>query len=146
VTPGFHHYNVENHRLDEICSMPSEQARQVAADLSAGQDNLASAPVLILLISRYDRLFWKYRDHKKAYKVSLMDAAHLSQTFYLVCEALGLGACFTAAIRDSVIEAHLNLDTTTQGVAGVCACGVPSEDGKDLEMHPKPYKPGSDEI
>ncbi len=146
LEPGFYHYNVESHRLDRISTMPTEKAREIAVELSAGQDYLASAPVLLLFVSRYDRLFWKYRNHKKAYKVSLLDAAHLSQTFYLVCEALGLGAFFTAAICDSIIEENLNLDTAMQGVAGVCAFGVPSEDGRDFELQPTAYKPGSGEI
>ncbi len=146
MSPGLYHYNVRNHALDEIETMSSEAARELAVVMSAGQDNLASAPVLIIMVSRYDRLFWKYRNHKKAYKVSLMDAAHLSQTFYLVCETLGLGACFTGAIRDTVIEERLHLDVVTQGVAGICACGIPAAEGEDLTLQAIPYTPRSGEI
>lgn len=146
IAPGLYHYNVGRHRLDEISTMSSKTAGEMVVAMSAEQDSLATAPALVILVSRFDRLFWKYRNHKKAYKVSLMDAAHLSQTFYLVCEALGLGACFTGAIRDTVIEEHLNLDPVTQGVAGICACGIPSADGEDLGLRPTPYEPGSGEI
>ena len=109
----------------------------------ADQEYMASAPALVMFVSRYDRLFWKYRNHKKAYKVTLMDAAHLSQTLYLVCEALGLGACFTGAIRDTVIEERLNLDTAAQGVVGACAFGLPSSDGERLMLQPTPFTPRS---
>ena len=54
-------------------------------------------------VARFDRNFWKYAQHRKAYKAVLMDSAHLSQTFYLTAAHLGLGAFYTAAINDADI-------------------------------------------
>ncbi len=69
-----------------------------------------------------------------------MDAAHLSQTFYLVCGELGLGAFITAAINSSNIEEKLGLDGFIEGALAICGCGTPAEqDLVDPEF--RPYSP-----
>lgn len=146
VATGLYHYNVENHSLDELELMTRTEAHSFATLITAGQNYLATAPVLIVLVSRYDRLFWKYRDHQKAYKVSLMDAAHLSQTIYLVCTALGIGACFTGAVRDTIIEAKLLLDPARHGVAGVSAFGWADTQDDVRMFKPTPYIPRTTKI
>ena len=139
LEPGFYHYSVEKHALEVIKMLPLTELKELVVDISASQEFLPSAHVLVLLITRYDRLFWKYRNHKKAYKVSLIDVGHLSQTFYLVCQAVGLGALFVGAVRDVVLEEHLELDPAINGFAGVLACGHPSADGDHLLLNPEPY-------
>jgi SagB-type dehydrogenase family enzyme len=92
------------------------------------------------MTSRFYRSFWKYRKHQKAYGVLHMDAAHLSQTFYLVCAELGLGAFITAAINSVNIEQRLGLDGFIEGVIAICGCGKPAmEDFIDPQF--RPYTP-----
>ena len=146
VPTGIYHYNVENHALTEVELMSLEDVRSLAALMTAGQHFLATAPVLAVFISRFDRLFWKYRDHRKAYKVSLMDAAHLSQNLYLVCTSLGLGACYTAAVRDTVVEEKLNLSQSKHGVAGIAALGWAASQNDSRNFKPAPYTPRSTKI
>jgi nitroreductase len=71
-----------------------------------------------------------------------MDAAHLSQTFYLVCADLGLGAFVTAAINGANIEERLGLDGFGEGALAVCGCGVPAGGASPLEPEFLPYIPG----
>lgn len=82
------------------------------------------------MTARFYRNFWKYRRHQKAYLVLQMDAAHLSQTFYLLCTKLGLGAFFTAAINAVNIEKRVGLDPYTEGALAICGCGVPAAQSK----------------
>jgi nitroreductase len=59
---------------------------------------------------RFGRTFWKYRNHPKAYRVTILDVGHLSQTLFLSATELGLGAYITAAINEVDIEQRVGLD------------------------------------
>jgi hypothetical protein len=62
-----------------------------------------------------------------------MDAAHLSQTLYLVAAELGLGAYFTLGINGRDIERRLRLDGVERGAIAVCGCGLRSPHRSPLE-------------
>jgi Nitroreductase family len=60
------------------------------------------------------------------YRVVLLDAGHLCQTFCLTATRLGLARFSTAALKDSLIENDLGLDGISESVlyiAGVGAVG-----------------------
>jgi nitroreductase len=69
----------------------------------------------------------------------LMDAGHLSQTFYLVCTDLGLGAFVTAAINGAKIEERLGVDPTRHGALAICGCGPAGPAAPGLEPPFGPY-------
>src|SRR3954452_4754531 len=96
------------------------------------------ADVLVVLAARVGRSFWKYRRHAKAYRTLLLDAGHLSQTFYLVCTDLGLGPFVTGAVNDDALEGALGLDPLVEAPLAVCGCGrLPAERSRlDLEFLP----------
>ena len=94
-----------------------------------------------MLVARFDRIFWKYRKHQRAYGVLLLDAGHLSQTLYLVCAELGLGAYVTAAINGANIGERLGLDEFAEGAIAVCGCGKPAREPSALEPEFVPYVP-----
>jgi SagB-type dehydrogenase family enzyme len=125
--PGIYHYNVENHGLELMIKLDQNESRELANEFTAGQSYPRQAQALFIMTSRFYRNFWKYRKHQKAYSVLLMDAAHLSQTFYLVCAELGLGAFITAAINSINIESKLGLDGFIEGAIAICGCGAPAE-------------------
>jgi putative peptide maturation dehydrogenase len=141
LAPGLYHYNVRDHALELLRPLESEAARDLAERFTAGQTYFRSAQALFLMTARFRRNFWKYQRHKKAYKVLLMDAGHLSQTFYLVCADVGLGAFFTAAVNDGDIEDELGLDGLEEGALAVCGCGAPSAAGDPLAPVFRPYLP-----
>ncbi len=97
------------------------------------------------MTSRFYRNFWKYRKHQKAYGVLLMDAAHLSQTFYLVCTELGLGSFITAAINSTNIEQKLGLDGFIEGAIAICGCGKPIQKNV-IDPGFRPYIPRETEL
>jgi putative peptide maturation dehydrogenase len=135
VAPGLYHYDGRHHRLELVSPVadPAE-ARELATRFMAGQHYFGDAHVTILLSARFYRSHWKYRRHQKAYAGILMDAAHLSQTLYLVAADLGLGAFVTQAINGRDIEERLDLDGIDEGVVAACGCGVrlPGDSALDL--------------
>jgi putative peptide maturation dehydrogenase len=131
---GLYHYSGRRHALERIESLLPAEARELAAFFVCGQSYFADAHALVLLAARFDRAFWKYRNHQKALAALLMDAAHLSQTLYLVCTELGLGAFVTAAVNNVDIEERLGLDGVAEGVLAVCGFGNPAAE-------PSPFDP-----
>lgn len=137
VEPGLYHYSAERHELELLVRLAPDEAGSLAAELASGQPFVRDAPALFLLTTRFYRNFWKYRRHRRAYAVLLMDAAHLAQTFYLVCTELGLGAFVTAAVNGANIEEQLGLDPFTEGALAMCGCGRPAARGElDAEFEP----------
>lgn len=141
LKPGLYHYSVQDHRLEVLETLSRRAAESLANELCAGQSYFATASALFILTARFYRSFWKYENHKKAYKVLLMDAAHLSQTFYLTCAALGLGAFFTAAINEENIERRLGLDGFEEAPVGISGCGSLLAKGSGLRMPTVPFAP-----
>ena len=90
------------------------------------------------MVARFARSFWKYRDHDKAYGSILMDAGHLSQTLYLVCAELGLGAFVAGAINDASIGERLGLAAFGEGALAICGCGKPAPSGQEPDFRRYP--------
>jgi nitroreductase len=70
-----------------------------------------------------------------------MDAAHLSQTLYLVAAELGLGAFVTAAINAANIDERLGIDGCSEGALAVSGCGRRAAERSPLEPAFAPYVP-----
>jgi len=126
VAPGLYHYHPLRHSLDPLAALTAEQARALAVRATADQDWFADAPLLVFMAARVFRNFWKYRNHAKAQRAMLLDAGHLSQTFYLLAAEAGLPAFITAAINEKDIEQALGLDPLEHDVIAVCGCGAAS--------------------
>jgi SagB-type dehydrogenase family enzyme len=71
------------------------------------------------------RSMWKYST-PRTYRMLHLDVGHLSQTFYLLASALGLGMTFTAAIRDERLEDLLGIDAAQELVMGCSVVGAGS--------------------
>lgn len=137
VEPGLYHYSVEHHGLELVEALGVKEAAELGNAFLGGQWYFASAPVLFVLAARFDRSFWKYRDHDKAYSAILLDAGHLSQTFYLVCGELGLGAFVAGAVDDASIDDRLGLPRFEQGTLAICGCGHPAPSGLEPAFEPR---------
>lgn len=135
VAPGLYHYHCLDHALEPMAALASSAAAEAAHELVAGQAWFASAPVLVLMVARFQRNFWKYRNHAKSWKVVQLDAGHLSQTFYLGATELGLGAFVTGAINDRCAERLFGLDGLATGAVAVCGVG-PRTAGEHFEFDP----------
>jgi SagB-type dehydrogenase family enzyme len=71
----------------------------------------------------FARTMWKY-DRARAYRVVLLEAGHLCQTFCLTATRLGLAPFCTAAFKDSLIEKTLALDGISESVLYVAGVGL----------------------
>jgi putative peptide maturation dehydrogenase len=141
VGAGIYHYRADRHALELLEPLAGPDAEELAAQFTCGQSYFAGAGAFFILTARFYRSFWKYRKHQRAYGVLLMDAGHLSQTLYLACAELGLGAFVTAAINGANIEERLGLDPFTEGAVAVCGCGRPALASSELEPEFLPYVP-----
>ena len=135
---GLYHYNSRDHRLSRMSRMSLESARELAIRCATGQTYAADAHLVLLLTARFYRNYWKYRKSLKTHSIILLDAGHLSQTFYLVCADLGLGASFIA-IDGNEIEQTLGIDGIEEGVIGLVTCGVSVSEGSDYGLDFTPY-------
>lgn len=122
---GIHHYDARRHTLELVEPFECHTARTLATQFVCGQTYFGTAHVLLLLVARFDRSYWKYRDHPKAYASILLDAGHLSQTLYLVATDRGLGAFVTTVVNNAEIDERLGLNGVDEGTVAVCGVGLP---------------------
>lgn len=135
VAPGLYHYHPVAHELARTAHQPADLPAWMLK-LVSGQDWFASAHVQIALVCHFERNFWKYRNHAKAYRAVTLDAGHISQAIYRAATGLGLGAFVTAAINEAQLESLLSLDPIENGVLAVCGFGWRSAVQAMAEMDP----------
>ncbi|QNP41857.1 putative peptide maturation dehydrogenase [Lysobacter solisilvae (ex Woo and Kim 2020)] len=141
VAPGLYHYQAVDHALEPL-PVPAGRdwrdggLRGFLQDMVAQQHWFADAHVAVVLAPRFDRTFWKYRQHAKGYRVVALEAGHLSQTLYLSATEAGLGAFITGAINEKELERALGLDPVNQGALAVCGFGWRGEHMVTAELDP----------
>jgi SagB-type dehydrogenase family enzyme len=119
---GLYHYQSVTHQLETISTNTS---RKKAWLYCARQHFVKNAAALFLMTAVFRRTMWKYR-HVRAYRVVLLDAGHLCQTFCLVATWLGLAPFCTAAVKDTLIEKDLGIDGIRESVLYVAGVGLPA--------------------
>jgi SagB-type dehydrogenase family enzyme len=122
LKPGLYHYHPGHHRLEMISS---NATREKAWLYCARQKFAKNAGALFLMTAVFRRTMWKYH-HARAYRVVLLDAGHLCQTFCLVATWLGLAPFCTAALKDTLIEEDLGIDGIRESVLYVAGVGLPA--------------------
>ena len=120
---GLYHYHCLHHRLERV---RSSQAVKKAVAYTAGQGFVADASALFIMTAVFPRVLWKYR-FARSYRVVLLDAGHLCQTFCLAATWLGLAPFCTAAFEDALIEKDLGLDGVSESALYVAGVGTPLE-------------------
>jgi SagB-type dehydrogenase family enzyme len=118
---GLYHYDAKDHALERISS---ESTPQMARAYCADQPYVAGSPALFIMTGVFARTMWKYR-HPRAYRVVLLDAGHLGQTFCLTATRMGLAPFSTAALKDTLIEEALGIDGISESVLYVTGVGKP---------------------
>ena len=135
VAPGLYHYHSVAHALEPLPA-PEQSLRALAMAAVAEQHWFANAHVMVLLAPRYDRSFWKYRHHAKAYRAIALEAGHLSQTLYLSATEAGLAAYITCAINEVPLEQAFGLDPICSGALAICGFGWRGEEMVTMELDP----------
>ncbi|QBR42691.1 putative peptide maturation dehydrogenase [Stenotrophomonas indicatrix] len=132
---GLYHYHATAHELGPMPVQPGD-LDSFCQRLLAGQHWFANAPVQLILACRFERMFWKYRGHAKAYRAITLDAGHVSQAIYSAATAQGLGAFVTAAINEAEAERALGLQPMAEGVLAVCGVGWRAAERVTAELDP----------
>ena len=118
---GLYHYDARAHALERISAGAS--ARKARA-YCAEQPYAGRAAALFIMTAIFARTMWKY-PHPRAYRVVLLDAGHLGQTFCLTATRMGLAPFSTAALKDTLIERDLGIDGIAESVIYVTGLGLP---------------------
>lgn len=134
LEPGIYHYVSTEHALEPLVAAASSTLATLARGFVSGQDWFDGVPAMVIMTARFDRLFWKYRRHAKAWRVLHLDAGHLSQTLYLSAADLGLGAFVTAAINDGDIGSALGLAPLREAAIAIVGFGHPSASRTNVEL------------
>lgn len=135
LASGLYHYHATTHAL-EIIPSKARVLRDLPMEAVAQQHWFADAHVMVLLAPRYDRSFWKYRNHAKGYRAIALEAGHLSQTLYLSATEAGLGAYITCAINEVPLEQAFGLDPISNGALAICGFGWRGEEMVTMELDP----------
>ncbi|MBT2767694.1 putative peptide maturation dehydrogenase [Stenotrophomonas sp. ISL-67] len=136
LEPGLYHYHPVEHALVALPRQCGRPLQEVANAMLSGQDWFADAAVHLVLVPRYARTYWKYRNHSKAYRALLLDVGHISQAIYMAATERGMAAFVTAAINDVDTEAVFDLDGITQSPIAIVGVGWRSETLDTLEFDP----------
>jgi SagB-type dehydrogenase family enzyme len=123
LDPGLYHYDGREHALERLSAGATPEA---ARDYCADQPYVAEAGALFVMTGVFARTMCKYQ-HPRAYRVVLLDAGHLGQTFCLTATRLGLAPFSTAALKDTVIERDLGIDGISESVLYVTGIGMPAQ-------------------
>ena len=122
---GIYHYDALRHRLETIRTGPTANR---AWRYCVRQNHARDAAALFVMTAVFPRTMWKYHAGR-AYRVVLLDAGHLCQTFCLTATWLGLGPFSTAALDDDLIERDLKIDGVSESVLYVAGVGRPLDSG-----------------
>jgi SagB-type dehydrogenase family enzyme len=105
LSKGFYHYDFINHKLNII---KQDDFDDIIKNEILYQPELASAPLLIILVANLSRVKFKYGI--RAFRIVHMDCGALMQNLYLVAEALGLGSCAIGGVIEYKIEELLDIN------------------------------------
>lgn len=117
---GLYHYDPDAHELSRLKRGLSPARLE---QYLGGQAFAREAAAVVVMTAVFARSQWRY-DAPRAYRVVLLDAGHLGQTFCLVATELGLAPFCTAALADSLIERDLGLDGVSESVMYACGVGT----------------------
>lgn len=134
IPPALYHYNALTHVLELV--VDEVDVYELALRALGQQCWFANSAVQVVLVARFERCFWKYRSHSKAYRAQILDAGHLSQLLYQAATNLGLGAFVTSAINEIDIEKMFGLDELTCGPIAICGFGPRAQDQTVTEFDP----------
>jgi len=110
LKPGIYHYRPQDHKLTLIRSGDFEE-KIISTNYKQFYSRGLACGVYVT--SRFDKIWWKYK-HSKAYKVSLLDLGHVSQSFLLTATALNLQTWLTAAFEEKEVCKLLQLEGTQE--------------------------------
>ena len=117
---GFYFYDASAHVIVPIdVRLPELEALLKSAAFAMGETGIPQ--ILITIAARFGRVSWKYSSI--AYSLILKDVGALTQTFYLMATAMGLGGCAIGSINIDLFARLTGIDFYIEGPVGQFAIG-----------------------
>jgi SagB-type dehydrogenase family enzyme len=117
---GFYFYDAGAHVIVPIDVRPPElEALLKSAAFAMGETGIPQ--ILITIAARFGRVSWKYSSI--AYSLILKEVGALTQTFYLMATAMGLGGCAIGSINIDLFARLTGIDFYIEGPVGQFAIG-----------------------
>jgi len=115
---GLYHYDVRNHALDVLWQRDFDE-RDCHSLFTYPW--VKDATIGIVMTS----VFWRNQNKygERGYRYILLEAGHIGQNIYLVCEALGLKCCALGGTYDENLEKLIDIDGVTESVVYAIALG-----------------------
>jgi len=102
---GLYHYDIQEHSINFL---KEGDFRSEVAEGCLGQNMAFTSAINFIWTAMIGRSQWKYL--QRCYRYIYLDAGHIGQNFYLIAEALGLGACTIGALYDDELNQFLEID------------------------------------
>lgn len=115
---GVYHYNVFKNSFDKMWEKDDLVDQMVEI---TGQEWVKKAKAVIVLTAVHRRTTVKYGDRGVRY--IMLEAGHIAQNFYLICEVLGLKCCAIGGFIDEQMNEVLDLDGAEESSLYVLAIG-----------------------
>jgi SagB-type dehydrogenase family enzyme len=117
---GFYFYDAGGHALVRLeVRMPEFEALLKSAAVAMGEAGVPQ--ILVTIAARFGRVSWKYSSI--AYSLILKDVGVLTQTFYLMATAMGLGGCAIGSFNIDLFARMTGIDFYVEGPVGQFAIG-----------------------
>jgi SagB-type dehydrogenase family enzyme len=106
---GLYHYDIREHSLKFL---KEGDFRRKVAEGCLDQNIAYTSAINFIWTAMIGRSQWKYL--QRCFRYIYLDAGHIGQNFYLIAEALGLGACTIGALYDDELNQFLEIDGQTE--------------------------------
>jgi SagB-type dehydrogenase family enzyme len=117
---GFYFYDAGEHALVSIDVRAAElEALLKSSAFAMGESDVPQ--ILITIAARFGRVSWKYSSI--AYSLILKDVGALTQTFYLMATATGLGGCAIGSVNIDLFARMTGIEFFVEGPVGQFAIG-----------------------
>ncbi|MDG6218901.1 MAG: SagB/ThcOx family dehydrogenase [Candidatus Thermoplasmatota archaeon] len=120
ITPGIYHYNIRNHRLEQLRSGDFGEEITKAA---LHQRMCALASVVFIWTAIFNRSKCKYG--QRAYRYIYLDSGHIAENLALAATSLQLGCCHIAAMFDDEVNQLINVDGIRESAIYLSVVGYP---------------------
>lgn len=118
IEKGLYHYNVKENSLELLLD---EDLNNWLVRNTDGEKWITNAAVVVIITGVLDRVRIKYGD--RGYRLTLIEAGHLSQNMLLLATGLGLGSCPLAGFIDSEVNRLLDINLQKEVALYMIAIG-----------------------
>ncbi|WP_406270237.1 SagB family peptide dehydrogenase [Nocardia sp. NBC_00881] len=125
LAAGMYHYDSFDHALRRVVDEDHPAVQQLLRMTSATLTNAQLPQLMLVIAARPGRIMWTY-EHI-SYSVILKDVGVLTQTLYLVANAMGLGAVAHGFVDTAAFTEAVQVDELEECGVGCMIIGSPAK-------------------